>query len=176
MEQRQENNKLSIKGIVIGIIATILACGLMFILIPRYSHELALLARLKLAISCLVLPGLLFLIMILNVGRQRFGNKAENPVICVANNNAMQIDIRVLANTHEQLTVFMISTFALAVMLPFAYLNFVPICAALFFIGRVVFWVGYRCNALYRGPGFALTMFPSLFALVFCAAKIIFKI
>ncbi|KGG24955.1 hypothetical protein EV13_2887 [Prochlorococcus sp. MIT 0702] len=50
----------------------------------------------------------------------------------------MQVDLRVLANTHKQLILFMINAMALAVPLPFACLALVTVYSAIFVIGRIL--------------------------------------
>ncbi|MDP6203089.1 MAG: hypothetical protein QGG12_02675 [Prochlorococcaceae cyanobacterium ETNP18_MAG_14] len=111
--------------------------------------------------------------MIIHIGSEGFGNPAEDPTTVLASSHAMDVDLRVLANTHEQLIVFIVNTMALAVLLPFAYLKLLPIYSGTFVFGRLLFWVGYRYHVLLRAPGFALNIFTALAALIYSSIALL---
>ncbi|MFL0771806.1 MAG: MAPEG family protein, partial [Prochlorococcus sp.] len=103
----------------------------------------------------------------------RFGNPAEDPTRVLASSHSMEVDLHVLANTHEQLSIFIINVMALSILLPFPYLTLLPIYSGIFIFGRLVFWLGYRHNPLLRAPGFALNILPALAGLIYCAIALI---
>jgi len=172
MSQKRDNLVVK-RGILLGIALSISVLMLSFHFLPNVDHEPGLLMRLKIGVKSLVFPALLFLLMIIRIGAQRFGNPAEDPTRVVASSHAMQVDLRVLANTHEQLILFMINAMALAVLLPFACLTLVPIYSAIFVIGRILFWAGYRHNVLWRAPGFGMTLFPAIIGLIYSAIALL---
>jgi uncharacterized protein involved in response to NO len=50
-----------------------------------------------------------------------------------------------------------------------AYAVLVPVLAALFCAGRLLFWLGYERGAAARAVGFGLTFYPSLAVLIIAA-------
>ena len=123
----------------------------------------------------LVFPALMFLVVILRVGSQRFGNPAENPVEMVASTQGMKIDLRVLSNTHEQIVIFVINALSLSLLLPYQYLSLLPVYSTLFVLGRIVFWLGYRHHVLWRAPGFAMAVLPAVLGLGYSCIVIAVK-
>ncbi len=172
MTQRRDNLVVK-RGILLGIALTFAVFLLSFHLLPNLNHEPGLLMRLKIGVKSLVFPALFFLLMIIRIGTQRFGNPAEDPTRVLASSHAMQVDLRVLTNTHEQLILFMINAMALAILLPFTCLTLLPIYSAIFVIGRILFWAGYRHNVLWRAPGFGMTLLPALIGLLYSAIALL---
>jgi uncharacterized membrane protein YecN with MAPEG domain len=74
----------------------------------------------------------------------------------------MEIDGRVADNTLQQTFVFAVASLALSTIVALQYLQVVWACAIVFVLARVVFWVGYRLNPLYRAPGMAATSYMNL--------------
>lgn len=171
-----ENNKIVKTGMVIGVIATLFLFVLLYIVSPKFSYEVELLPRIKLAIMCLVFPAAFYLVTIVRIGSQRFGNPSDNPLLVVANSNAMAVNLRVLANTHEQVVLFALTTLALSVLLPFNYLSLLPIYSAIFFIGRIIFWLAYKHNPLWRAPGFAMGILPEVAGLGYCCVAVVIQL
>ena len=173
----QELNNLAVKrGMALGFVVTLsLFVGLYFIS-PKFTQELMLADRLKLGLECLIFPALFFLVVVLRVGSQRFGNPAENPVEMMASSEGMKIDLRVLSNTHEQIVLFVINALSLAVLLPYEYLSLLPIYSALFVVGRILFWLGYRHKVLWRAPGFAMGVLPAVLGLGYSSIVIVVNV
>ncbi|MBS7790678.1 hypothetical protein KTR66_11770 [Roseococcus sp. SDR] len=69
---------------------------------------------------------------------------------------------RLLQNTLEQSALAWPVYLAGAVLLPGALLALVPAAAAMFLIGRVLFFAGYAGGAHARAFGFALTFYPTV--------------
>ena len=55
-----------------------------------------------------------------------------------------------------------IATLALSTVVPLAHLQVVYACAVVFIVARIVFWIGYRIDPLYRAPGMAATAYMNL--------------
>ena len=172
MSQRKDNLTVQ-RGIFYGIFLTLIVFVTLYIFIPHLDYDPGLLSRIKLGIKCLVFPALFFVVLIIRIGSQRFGNPAEDPTRVLASSHSMEVDLRVLANTHEQLSIFIINVMALSILLPFPYLTLLPIYSGIFIFGRLVFWLGYRHNPLLRALGFALNILPALAGLIYCAIALI---
>lgn len=72
----------------------------------------------------------------------------------------------VLQNTLEQ-TVLAVSVYGcFAVLAPVQYLGALPAAAAMFWIGRTLFWHGYAEGAGGRALGFALTFYSTVLLLI----------
>ncbi len=71
-----------------------------------------------------------------------------------------------LQNTLEQLCLAGAVYFAAALLFPLAWLAAVPSAAALFLVGRVLFFARYERGAPARAFGFALTFYPTVTLLV----------
>ncbi|MEE3326283.1 MAG: MAPEG family protein [Myxococcota bacterium] len=172
---QEDHNRTVKSGVRGGLLFTLAILVGFFLLIPRMDDDPGIAGRLRLAVECSIFPGLLFFLMILRVGAQRFGNAAEDPTKVLASTEGMKVDLRVLSNTHEQLILFLINTLGLSVLLPFGYLSLLPAYSALFVAGRIVYWVGYRKNVLLRGPGFAMGLLPAGLGLLYCAFAVFFR-
>ena len=172
---QERNNQIVKRGMISGVVFTLVVFPGLYFLLPHFQQELGLLQRLKLGVECLFFPGLFLLLLIIHIGSQRFGNSAEDPTKVVAGSEPMKIELRVLSNTHEQLLLFVINTIGLAVLLPFAYLSVLPIYSGLFVVGRFIFWAGYRHNVLWQAPGFAMSIVPAALGLLYCCAMMVFR-
>lgn len=78
-----------------------------------------------------------------------------------------------LQNTLEQTVLAMATHAVWAATMPLAWQAAIPVAAALFVIGRVLFWRGYAHGAPARAVGFALTFYPSVVMLVTIAARFV---
>ena len=76
---------------------------------------------------------------------------------------------RILANTVEQFLLFTSSTLILSIYLIPDQMRLIPIFVVTWVIGRMVFDYGYKISPLYRGPGFALTLIPTVVSLTLLA-------
>lgn len=172
---QEDDNKIVKSGIVIGVIGTSLLFSILYILVPQFGSEVELPDRIKLGLECLVFPATFFLVTVVRVGSQRFGNPSDNPIKVVSNSESMEINLRVLSNTHEQLVIFAINILALSVLLPYEYLSLLPIYSTIFVVGRVIFWAAYQHNVSWRAPGFAMSVLPAVFGLSYCCIALLFR-
>lgn len=161
------DNRTVVGGIVLGVGLTLAIAALGVLLLPPVAGPFDTASRLALAAKCLVAPAATMLVGVIVVGMTRFGSDMQDPTRMEASTDAMRVNLRYLGNTHEQLTLYAANSLALAVLLPAAWLKLLPLYALMFCLGRALFWVGYRLNALYRAPGFALTILPTVAAMLF---------
>ena len=118
-------------------------------------------SRLVYALQANVVAILPLFIMIITVANARFLSDAIDQTR-LAESKAMQIDGRVVDNTLQQNFVFVVATLALSAIAPIAQLQVVWACTIVFVIARLVFWLGYRINPLYRAPGMSATAYMNL--------------
>lgn len=161
------DNRTVIGGIALGVGITSVVAALGVLLLPPVSGPFDIASRLALAAKCLAGPAAMMLIGVMAVGMTRFGSDMQDPTRVEASTDAMRVNLRYLGNTHEQLTLYAANSFALAVLLPAAWLKLLPLYALMFCLGRALFWIGYHLNTLYRAPGFALTILPTAAAALF---------
>lgn len=85
----------------------------------------------------------------------------------------LAIQVRIQRNTHEQLTLMAFGHLALATLLPPDQLKIIPVLVALFCVSRIVYWIGYSLNPLFRTLGFVATFYPNIAALGYAAYLLI---
>lgn len=126
--------------------------------------------RLGYTLRCQIFPYLLLNAIVIVVARQRFRNeKLIDPTNETSNDTLFQTNSRVLVNTVEQTILSCLPQLALSTWLDEKNLQLIPILVFLFVFGRITFWIGYLIGGpskIYRGIGFTMTMFPSLFSML----------
>ena len=108
-----------------------------------------------------------------NVARLRFFSAQD--IAGSANTTASQTVRQgnaILQNTLEQVVLAVAVHLALAATLPRPEL-LITTLVVLFGVGRLFFWLGYARGAAGRAFGFALTFYPTAFALIICAVLIL---
>ena len=164
---QKENNRIVKNGMWLGLCIVIVYYAIAYFIFPRFSTDVTIAGRLALAIQSLVFPTLMFFIGVIWVGKQRYGNPADDPTKVNASTEKMKVDLCYLTNTHEQLSLFSLATLGLSIYAQPEHLHLVPINALLFVLGRIVFWACYHINVLYRAPGFCMTIMPSVISLFY---------
>jgi hypothetical protein len=76
------------------------------------------------------------------------------------------IDVAIIQNTLEQAVLAVGAHLVLATQLPPPRMVLIPCLVALFCLGRLCFWLGYRGGAGTRAFGFATTFYPTVYAYV----------
>jgi len=117
--------------------------------------------RLAYALHANVFALVPLFVMIATVGNSRFLSDAIDPTRH-AESAAMEIDGRVADNTLQQNFVFAVASLALSTIVALNHLQIVWACAIVFVFARLVFWLGYRINPLYRAPGMSATAYMNL--------------
>lgn len=121
--------------------------------------------RLAYGIRWATFPALIFLAMVVTVGNARFASEAIDPTLG-KESQKMIVDGRVADNTLQQLVLFLVGMFGLAVTLPLHRLSIVAAVSITFVIVRIAFWIGYRIKPVYRAFGFASTAYMNIGMLV----------
>lgn len=117
-------------------------------------------ARLAWALQWSLLPVLTLIIAIARVGNFRFSSPEDIDGSGLTNASPqIQILHAVLQNTLEQTVLAVVTYLIWAATMPHGWLRAIPVAAALFIFGRVLFARGYSKGAGGRAMGFGLTMY-----------------
>ena len=152
------DQKIVATGAASGVIAMIALVWLLSSLLPRPAGAEALDGRIAYALRWLALAALPLFMMVVAVGNARFTSKAIDPTRG-AEDRAMIINGRVADNTLQQFALFVAGVLALAASVPPDRLQVIGAAAIVFVIMRLLFWIGYRIDPLYRAFGFSSTAY-----------------
>lgn len=144
-----------------GVGSMLLAMVLLTRLLPHASVGAGLADRLGYALVANAFAALPLLAAIGAVGNARALGPAIDPTLG-KESAAMIIDGRVVGNNLQQFVLFAAATLALSVHLGPANLHVIAAAAIVFVAARLLFWVGYRIDPLYRAFGFAATIYLNL--------------
>lgn len=125
-------------------------------------------ARLVFALQCSALPVLTMLAGVWVVALGRATSAALDP-LAGAESPTLQVHMRYLSNTTEQVLLFIGSAAALATFLGPETILLIPTLAILFAVNRVLYWIGYLIDPAYRGLGLSGTIYPVSFMVVMAA-------
>jgi hypothetical protein len=121
--------------------------------------------RIGYALPWAAVAALPLFVMFAAVGNARFLSEAIDPTLG-REDSKLVVNGRVADNTTQQFLLFLVGLLGLAVTLPLYRLSIVAAAAITFVVMRIVFWIGYRINPLYRAPGFSSTAYLNLGMLV----------
>lgn len=121
------------------------------------AERLAFLARWELVGAAVLLAMILFIAAARPIWAATIGGSPSAP--------QLERHVRVQRNTLEQLALMAFAHAGLAVLLPVEELQLIPALVGLFAISRLVYWVGYARNELFRTLGFVATFYPNIYAL-----------
>lgn len=119
--------------------------------------------RFAYAVQWLLVPGLTLLAGVFGASRRGFYADAIEGTRTPAS-HSLEINLRYNQNTIEQTILAAIAWLGLSQALPYDQLALIPAMAALFFIGRVTFWIGYALHPMARTFGMTLTVVPTIIA------------
>ena len=118
--------------------------------------------KLLYAARCCTFPQAVFLLVaILRVGAKRGSTSALNPL--AGKEYLLQAEKNVLANTVEQLIVFLLLVVALTTYLEPAEMRIIPLYSLAFIVGRILFMIGYSINPKHRSIGMGINFYLSFF-------------
>jgi len=126
-------------------------------------------ARLAFVAKWLLVPALCLLAGIGTLANRRFFSNDAIDGTRTPASRSLEINIRYNQNTLEQTVLAAIAWVGLALALPHDQLGLVGVLAAVFAIGRVLFWSGYLIAPWARAIGFALTFYPTVVVLLWLA-------
>lgn len=157
---------------LVQFLLVLIACGTAWVYGPSLAPQPAgseAADRLAFAVQWLVVPGLLLLVFVSVTAFSRFFVADAFDGTRTPANRFIEINLRVTRNTLEQAVLAAIAWCGLAIALPAEQLAIIPVLAALFAIGRVLFWVGYQIHPVARATGFGITALPTGVALIWLA-------
>jgi hypothetical protein len=126
-------------------------------------------ARLAFAAKWLLVPALCLLAGIGVLGSLRFFSDDAIDGTRTPASRTLEINIRYNLNTLEQTVLAAVAWTGLALALPHDQLGLIGVLAAVFALGRVLFWSGYLIAPWARAIGFALTFYPTVGVLLWLA-------
>ncbi len=125
--------------------------------------------RLELLAASFMGPVVSLLICIARLAKHRFFTPEDiNGSALTGGTSRAKLLQALLQNTLEQLALALSVYFAGSFTFPSHLLGLIPAAAAMFFVGRMMFFIGYSGGAPSRAFGFAFTFYPTVF-LVFVA-------
>ena len=174
-----ESFKQEQRGVAFGMGAAaslaIISLTAALVLSPSNANALPLPDRLKLALTCDLFVVVWLAIAIGNVARLRFFSAQDIAGSAFTEQSQrVRVASAFLQNTLEQVTLAVPVHLALACLVEGTTYVF-PVLAALFSLGRLLFWIGYEHGARARAFGFALSFYPSLGALFFAFCSVLWS-
>ena len=160
-----EDQKIVAIGAAGGVIGMALIVWLLSGIIPAPGIPDTAADRLAFALPWAVVAVLPLFFMVAAVGNARFKSEAIDPTRG-KESPTMIVNGRVVDNTLQQFTFFLVGMLALAVTLPHQWLGVVPSVAITFVLMRIAFWIGYRIKPIYRAFGFSSTAYMNLGMLI----------
>ena len=145
-------------GAASGAVAMAILVFLLYSILPTISGVETLLDKLVFTLRLNVLAAVPLFVGLVVVSNGRFLSRAIDP-LRHAEDRAMEVNGRVVDNTLQQNFVFFVGTLALSTFLTHETLKLIPALVAVYILARIVFWVGYRIDPLYRAPGMAATSY-----------------
>lgn len=156
----QEQKTVAI-GAASGVICMALAVWGLYHVYPSPEGADDVVLRLMFALKMNVLAVIPLFVWIAMVGNERFLSNAIDP-LRHAEDTKMEINGRVVDNTLQQNFVFFIGTLALSTLVSAESLKVIAALTTVFIVARVLFWIGYRINPLYRAFGMAATAYMNV--------------
>ena len=126
--------------------------------------------RLEYALKCEVFAALCLLAGIGAIGNRRFFTP---DAIGGGPSASIEIDLRYVQNTLEQLVLAIVAHLALVLVVPEDSIRVVAILVMLFVIGRATFWIGYHISGPARAFGFATTFYPTVATYVYVISRLV---
>jgi hypothetical protein len=153
-------------GMAMAVVVTALVLGLAPRLYPLPLLALdGVAARLGFALQADLFVLVWLVAAVGNVARGRFLSRADIAGSAFGPpSRRIAIGVAIVQNTLEQAVLAVGAHLALASLLPPRQMALIPCLVALFALGRVCFWLGYRGGAGGRAFGFAVTFYPTVFA------------
>jgi len=152
-------------GAVSGVVGMVLLVALLYWMLPNPAGMDNLLDRIIFTLRMNLIAATPLFIGIVTVGNNRFLSEAIDP-LRHAEDRATVINGRFVDNTLQQNFLFLVGTLALSTLLEAASMKLMVALTLVFVLARIVFWVGYRIDPLYRAPGMAATIYMNLFIIV----------
>ena len=167
----QSQKKVAI-GAGSGVVTMIVLLHVFYFFLPTIHGVMSLPERLAFTLQMNLFALIPFFVMIIFIGNGRFLSDAIDPTKHLES-NAMEINGRVADNTLQQTFVFLVGTLALTRSLDTESMKLIVALTIVFILARVVFWIGYRIDPLYRAPGMAATSYMNLGIIIYAIVQFI---
>lgn len=157
---------------LMGLIASVLTLGIAWYLAPLFVfdpiHNLPM--REWALVWSVAIGSLPMFILIALVAFQRFfGTSISGD----HSDPRVEVNVRVLNNTHEQFILLIVLLVLLVAGLPEARLAMAPCLAIAFIIYRALFWFGYQKSPKMRAFGFAAGFYSNILGTIFSVALLL---
>lgn len=161
-------------GVIRGMIAALAIVMLTLLLGWSVGHALSPTDRVLRAVAASTVAALWLAAAIGHVAALRFASPADIDAAASGSPDSPRVAIAqaVLRNTLEQVVLAIPGYLALAWVVEGSG-AMIPLLAALFSVGRTLFWANYARGAAARAFGFALTFYSSVAALVIVLAALV---
>ena len=156
-----QSQKIVAVGAASGVAAMLLSMVVLYRLLPHAAPYAGLADRLAYAAVANAFASLPLLAAIGAVGNARAMSEAIDPTLG-KESAALIVNGRVADNNLQQFALFATATLALSANLDPAHLHVLAAAAIVFVSARILFWIGYRIDPLYRAFGFAATIYLNL--------------
>ena len=154
------------RGVAIGMALAAAVTALVLASPPQWfgvSLEAQVHARMVTAVRAAAITMMWLLAAVANVARGRFMSPADIDGSGFAPASPqLRFSVAMVQNTLEQVVLAAVLYLALARLGRPDEAALIPQLAALFCLGRLVFWMGYRHGAPWRAFGFAVTFYPTV--------------
>jgi hypothetical protein len=164
--------KSGITAIAISLAISLLLWFVLIRLLPPLTGMDSLEARMLVALKCAAAATLFcFVAGVEAIAHERLQSAAFDPLVG-AESRRLQVNLRYLQNTLEQLIVFTVGLFGLAIYLDSgSAMRVLPALTIIWVLNRYAFWIGYHRSAAMRGVG-APSMAIGLLMLLYVVARI----
>jgi MAPEG family len=159
-------------GVVRGMAAAVAIAAGVFLFAylaqwPNVANQIDLGSRLKLAALATLAPTTALFVCIARLAKHRFSTPQDIQGSALPNGtDRARLLQALLQNTLEQAVLAVPVYFCAALIYPKTLLPLVVCSAALFVVGRLLFFRGYAGGATSRAAGFGLTFYPSVALLI----------
>ena len=153
-------------GALSGALSMALLVWFFFSILPSPALKDDVLSRIIFTLQMNVIGALPLFVGIAIVGNGRFLSNAIDP-LRHAENKKLEINGRFVDNTLQQNFIFLVGTLALSTFLMGETIKLISALTIVYVIARIVFWIGYRIDPLYRAPGMAATSYMNLGILLY---------
>lgn len=156
------------RGVAIGMASALLAAVTALALAAvfggaRIAPGVSIEFRLELLAASLIAPAASLFFCIARLAKHRFFTPEDiNGSALVEGSSRARLLQALLQNTLEQAALALPVYLACAFTFPSHLLALVPAAAAMFLVGRVLFYIGYSGGAPSRAFGFAFTFYPTV--------------
>lgn len=154
--------KMALLGLLTAAFVIVCAWWVSSVFYFQVHNDLS--VRCNVYVWTLIISIVPMLVLIARIANERFFGKAiegdhSDPIV--------EIDVKVLNNTHEQFLLFAIASLGLVISLPMTKIVMPVILAIAFNIYRFFFWMGYHKTPIMRAYGFAATFYSNIFVFIF---------